>query len=54
MHKTVDEKLLYTQAALCDNLEGWDGGRREAQETWGICIIMADLHRCTAETNTML
>ena len=41
---------------LCVDLEGWDGawGGREAQEGGDICIIMTDLHCCTAETNTTL
>ena len=40
---------------LCDDLEGWGGGRREAQEGRGICILMADsLSCCIAETNTTL
>ena len=30
------------------------GGRREAQEGGDICIIKADLHCCTAESNTTL
>ena len=36
---------------LCDDLEGWDGelGGREAQEGGDICILIADLHCCTAE-----
>ena len=30
--------------ALCDNLEGWDGGREggEAQEGGDVCIVMTD------------
>ena len=38
---------------LCDGLEGWDGGGdgREAQERGDICILIADSHCCTAETN---
>ena len=27
---------------LCDDLEGWDGGGREAQEGGDICIHIAD------------
>ena len=39
---------------LCDDLEGWDGrwGEREAQEGGDICILTADSHCCTIETNT--
>ena len=34
---------------------GWDGGGvREAQEGGEICIHIADLFCCTAETNTTL
>ena len=40
---------------LCDDLKGWDGGGgREAQERGDICILTADSHCCTAETNTAL
>ena len=41
---------------ICDDLDGWDGGRagREAQEGGDICIHIADSLRCTAETNTTL
>ena len=47
---------LELKLGLWDNLEGWDGvgGRREAQEGEDICIPMADLCRCMAETNTIL
>ena len=38
---------------LCDDLEGWGGGR-EAQQGGDMCIITADLHCCTAETNATL
>ena len=38
---------------LCDDLEGKDGKGREAQEGGTICIITADSHCCTAETNTL-
>ena len=34
----------------CDDLEGWDGGSREAQEVGDICLLMADSRFCTAET----
>ena len=35
---------------LCDELEGWDGGRggREVQEGGDMCIFMADSHCCMA------
>ena len=40
---------------LCDDLEGWDGGNgRQAEEGEAICVLMADSHPCTAETNTTL
>ena len=38
---------------LCDDLDGWDGGR-EVQEGGDICIHIADSLHCTAETNTTL
>ena len=39
---------------LCDDLEGWDGGRgREAQEGGDICIHLADSYS-TAEINATL
>ena len=52
--------LLYDawnpKLVLCDNLEGWngEGGGREVQEGGDTCMPMADSHRCTAETNTIL
>ena len=36
----------------CDDLEGWDGDGREAQQGGDTWIHMADSHYCTAETNT--
>ena len=41
---------------LCDNLEGWDevGDGREVSEGGDICIPMADVCCCMAETNTIL
>ena len=33
---------------------GWVRGGREAQEGGDMCILMADSHSCTAETNTTL
>ena len=41
-------------SVLCDDLEGWDWGVREAQEEGSICIHKADPHCCTAETNMAL
>ena len=42
--------------ALCDDLEGCDGGREggEAQEGGDVCIVMTDSSCCSAETNTTL
>ena len=40
--------------ALADDLEEGDLGRGESQERGGICIIMADLPCCMAETNSTL
>ena len=45
------EKLLCNRKpslALCDDLEGRDG----EGEGGSVCMIMADLHCCMAETNT--
>ena len=41
---------------LCDYLEEWDGrwSEKEALEEGDICILRADSHCCTAETNTTL
>ena len=39
---------------LCDDLEGWDGGGREAQEEGDIRILIADSCHCTGETNITL
>ena len=39
---------------LCDDLEVEQQEGREAQEGSDICIIMADLCGCMAETNTTL
>ena len=41
---------------LCDDLDGWDKGwgGTEAQEGGDICILLADSHGCTPETNTAL
>ena len=41
---------------LCDDLEGVSGGRSvwQALEGGNICIIIADSHCYTAETNTTL
>ena len=40
---------------LCDDLGGGDGeDGREAQEGGDTCIVTADLHCYTAETNTTL
>ena len=40
----------------CDDLEGWDGGlgEREGHEGGAICLLVADSHCRTAETNTTL
>ena len=39
---------------LCDDLEGWDGGRRWTQEDGDKCIHVAGSCCCTAEINTTL
>ena len=41
-----------SSALCCDDLEGWDGGRRETQEGGDICLFIADSHYYRAETNT--
>ena len=47
-------ELLYnTHSVLYDDLERWDRGR-EVQRGRDICILMADLLCCMAESNTML
>lgn len=38
--------------ALCDYLEGGMGGEEGGSAGGDMCIIMADSHRCMAETNT--
>ena len=38
---------------LCDDQEGWDGGRGDRRKGEGVRIIMADSHCCMAETNTV-
>ena len=39
---------------LCDNLEGWDGGRGEALKGGDTCMHMTDSRCCTTEINTSL
>ena len=39
---------------LCDDLEGWHEGGRQAQEGGGLCVHVADSRRWTAEANTIL
>ena len=39
---------------LCDDLEGWEEGGREAQGGGGICLHIADPCCCTEETKTTL
>ena len=39
---------------LCDDLEGWDEGAREAQDGGDTSIHLADPHCGAAETNTAL
>ena len=40
--------------ALCEDLGGWDGRVREAQDGRGMYTIMTGLLYCMAETNTAL
>lgn len=51
--KTLSTSAQGAQPGLSDNLEGWGGEEREAQEGCGPCVIMVDL-RCKAEINPML
>ena len=53
--KNLDTELFLRGliSVLCDNLDGWDGGR-EAQEGGNICMHIADSLHCTAETNPTL
>ena len=50
-------KLLYNHrefnSVFCDDLERWDGGRRELQEGGDICVHIADSLCCITVTNTM-
>ena len=40
---------------LCDNLEGWDGGRMGGRlKRKGIYVYLRQIHSCMAETNTTL
>ena len=40
---------------LCDDLQGWDGGRVAGRlKRKDICIHIADSHCCTTETNATL
>lgn len=52
------EKLLYNIGSpVSCSVMTWKGDMvrgREAQEGGDICIIMAELHCCVAETNTIL
>ena len=51
------EKLLHNTGspAGCSVMTSMSGtAGREAPEEDNVCIIMADLHCCKAETNTML
>ena len=38
---------------LCGDLDGWDGGGREAQRG-DVCIHIADSLHCTTKTHTTL
>ena len=48
------EIKLYTQLLKEIKVRGGMGCGHEAQEGGDICMIMADLHCCMAETNTIL
>ena len=55
--KQIVEKLplvhTVNSAQCCDDLEGWDGKRREAQEGENKCTHIADSRCRTAEANTL-
>ena len=46
--------MAHLISVLCDDLEGWDGGRRGALKGGDMCIHMTDSHCCTVEINTTL
>ena len=50
------KSIASRKLVLCNDLEWWDGGDggREALEGGNICIHIAYLCCCTAETNTAL
>ena len=60
-HFTIQQKdliyipflILKGSSLLCDDLEGWDGGR-EALEGRDVYVIMTNLCCCTAEINITL
>ena len=48
-----DKNHRVLSSVLCDDLDGWDGGR-EVQEGGKIRTHIADSLHCTVETNTAL
>ena len=46
--------MFIEHLVLCDNLEGWDGGGEGGSRGGDICMLMADSHCCTAQTNKTL
>ena len=55
--KRAGKRLLWSRESslvLCDGLEWGEVGRGGVLEGGDVCIIMADLHCCMAETNTIL
>ena len=58
MKQIAGGKMLYNhrefKPVFCDDLEWWDGGRREPQEGGDTCVCMVDSLCCTTVTNTTL
>ena len=54
MCKIATGKHRELSLVLCDDLEGWEEGGREAQGGGGICLHIADPCCCTEETKTTL
>ena len=57
VRRRAGKRLLWSRESslvLCDGLEWGEVGRGGVLEGRDVCIIMADLHCCMAETNTVL
>lgn len=52
--KSYIHNTFWQICTITDNLEGWpEGSGKEAQEEEDVCILLADSHCCTLETNKM-